>query len=581
MKKKLFVLLLVSILFITACGNKKEENQKQVESLKVNLTELTITNNDEAKALTKYTIDDFDAFLNDYQNKKLPDVYVTEFLFDGVSTYKAYDLDDFVESGNDVEVKTLESTVVNINKSGNIELTGELTGMLAINSNDLTDDVDIILNGVKIDTDSKKIPAIYVYNKDITYSDHKVTIKTSTGSKNYIEGGKLKKVSLVPSDELSSYSDKYSGESSSWFNEYTNYYGIYTKNQISNILFASVTAENEDLADGDPYYFYKAAGAISSDIDLYFEGTGYLEVTSKNDEGIETKGNLKFSGKTGDYVINSEDDCLNTTTKSSAGNSVHNNLSIDVNSLTAIVSLDADEGDAIDSNGTLTINGGKIYAFSHPGQDAGLDSESGTYINGGTIYATGDMYDQINSDSKQNFMVLSFNGSVSEGTLITLLDENDNVLFSYVTDRNYTNLVYSSSNLKEGTYYLYKGGEIEGTMNNGVYENVTSYTKGTLLGYSSLGIQGGMGGNPGMKGDMGQINDGERPEMPEGQTPDMSNMPQMDNSARPERPNNDNQNMQFNQGIVSNMIGGSATNKEFTISGISNLFSGVSEYVTE
>lgn len=585
MKKKIFALLLISILFITACGKKKESEPVVTSSTKkINLTNFTLNDGSTTDNLKRYTNDDFDSFLNDYENGNLPDVYVTEFLFDGVSTYKIYDLDDFEESGNDVEIENFETVVLNVKSAGDYELSGDLTGMIAVNSNGISDDINLILNGVNIDTDSKKIPAIYVYNKDMTYTDHKVTIKTANGSKNYIEGGKLKKVSLIPNDELTSYASKYSGDASTWFNLYTNYYGVYTSSQVKNILFATVTADNEDLQDGDPYYSYKASGAISSDIDLYFEGTGYLEVTSKNKEGIETKGNLSFIGGTGDYVVSSQDDCLNTTTKSSAGNVVHNSLVIDVNSLTAIVSMDADEGDAIDSNGTLTINGGTIYAFAHPGQDAGLDSETGTYINGGTVIATGDMYDQINSSSTQNFMVLSFNGSVTENTLITLLDSNDNVVFSYVTDRNYTNLIYSSSNLKEGTYYLYKDGETSGTLVNGVYINITNYTKGTLLGYSSTGIQGGMGG--------GQMN-GDRPEMPNGEAPDMSNfdgnIPDM-NGERPERP--DGNNMPMNQDEIPNMGNfggqgfnngnmGSATNKEFTVTGISNLFSGVAEYTEE
>ena len=58
---------------------------------------------------------------------------------------------------------------------------------------------------MKIDTDSKKAPAIYVYNKDKNYTDCIVTIKTAKNSKNYIEGGKLKKVSLIPSDKLSEF----------------------------------------------------------------------------------------------------------------------------------------------------------------------------------------------------------------------------------------------------------------------------------------------------------------------------------------------------------------------------------------
>ena len=38
----------------------------------------------------------------------------------------------------------------------------------------------------------------------------------------------------------------------------------YANEEVNNILFAKVEADSEDLNDGDPYYFYKASGAISS-----------------------------------------------------------------------------------------------------------------------------------------------------------------------------------------------------------------------------------------------------------------------------------------------------------------------------
>ena len=328
---------------------------------------------------------------NLYNSNNLPSVYITDFLYDGVSSVKTPDLDDFIDNNsNDTKINTLEIKVININTTGNIEFSGSIKGvMIGVNTNNVNGNINIILNNASIDTDSKKAPAIYVYNKDKNYTDCIVTIKTLSGTKNYIEGGKLKKVSLIGSDELSNYSSYYSNDSLSNYNKYTSYYGIYTSEQIKNILFATVQADSEDLQDGDPYYFYKASGAISSDIDLYFEGEGYLSVTSKNKEGIETKGNLTFAGGTGDYEIVAQDDCLNTTTANSNGAIVRNDLTIDVNSLLAYVDTEADEGDAIDSNGKLIINGGTIYAFAHPSSaDAGLDSVIGTYINGGTVIAT-------------------------------------------------------------------------------------------------------------------------------------------------------------------------------------------------
>ena len=164
-------------------------------------------------------------------NGSLPNgIYITTFLYDGVGEYKTYDLDDFIESGNEMTVSTLSKTVVNINTTGNIELKGTLTGgMIAINTNDKTSDINIYLNGVNIDTkDSnekgKKCPAIYVYNKDVNYTGCKVTIKTVANTENKIEGGKFKKVSLVGSDEYDSYASKYSGTAATNYSTYSNYY---------------------------------------------------------------------------------------------------------------------------------------------------------------------------------------------------------------------------------------------------------------------------------------------------------------------------------------------------------------------
>lgn len=564
MKKKVLITIAMALL-ILGLGvffivKKIDSSSKK---LSVNLSNLTY-NIDEERELKVYAEEDFDTFYDDYQNNNLDEVYVTQFLFDGVGMYKTYDLDDFIEEGNSTEVKPLDITVVNINTPGDITFNGELSGgMIALDTNNITKDVNIILNGVKLDTDSKKAPAIYVYNKDITYTGSKVTIKTVKGTDNYIEGGKLKKISLIGSEELENFTNKYSGDNLTNYNNYPNYYGVYTSSEINNILFAKVTADNEDLADGDPYYYYKASGAISSDIDLYFEGEGYLEVVSKNKEGIETKGNLELIGGTGDYKVLSQDDCLNTTTDNSENTNARNTLTIDVNSLTAIVSLEAEEGDAIDSNGTLTINGGTIIALPKPGQDAGIDSEKGIYINGGIVLATGDMLDAISSDSKQTFVALSFQEKPTENTLITLLDEKDNPVFAFKTDRTYSNLIYSSSSLKESTYYLYKDGEITGENKNGFYTSITNYTKGKELGYSSNEIQNGMG-MPDMN------NSGTPPEKPD----DENNMtpPNMnDGNTPPEKPNGD-KNKQMPGG---NMSQGSPTNREFTITAGKNQFSGI------
>lgn len=479
--KYLFILLigLFSInLKVDAVSNSIYVNLENFE-YKVNQSEYT--------SIKEY--ETLDAFLIDYDSNSLPEIYITNFLFDGVSSVKSSDLDDFIENdSNDIELKTLELKVLNINTIGNVELTGETKGtMIAINTNNVKGNINLILNNVNIDTDSKKAPAIFVYNKETTYTDCKVTIQAKKDSKNYIEGGKFKKISLVASNELDKYTSYYSGDSLTNYQKYTSYYGVYNSSELNDILFATVKADNEDLKDGDPYIFYKGSGAISSDIDLYFEGEGYLKVTSKNSEGIETKGNLTFSGGTGDYEIYSYDDCLNTTTANSTGTNVRNAMIIDVNSLIATVSDDGDEGDAIDSNGTLNINGGTIYAFAHSNsQDAGIDSANGTYINGGTIISTGNMADAISNKSNQKMIYINFNSKIEKDTLIVIKDQDDKIITAFKTSKTISTLLYCSDNLNYESFKIYTGGEIAGEENNGLYSKVNSYSNGEEISYNEI-----------------------------------------------------------------------------------------------
>jgi len=452
-------------------------------------------------------------------------IYVTTFLYDGVGKAKTLDLEDFVAYlagvGDEVDVEDsyIEATVININTTGNIEITGEIEdAMIAVNTNGKSGAVNLYLNNVSIDTGSKKFPAIYVYNQDINYEECKVTIKTVAGSENYIEGGKFKKNSLMDADSLSDYASKYASitytyeddnddevKTSVSYEDLAQYYGIYTKEQMGenyeNILFARVNADSEDLRDGDPTVFYKGSGAISSDIDLYFEGEGYLEVVSKNKEGIETKGNLILSGGTGDYYVFAEDDALNATTSKDtcAYSSYKNDIEINVNTLIAIADPDGDEGDAIDANGSLTITGGTIVALACPGGDGGLDADGTILINGGTVFATGDMYDEVSDKSEQTFLAMNLSNRQSAGDNIYITDSNGTVLAAYTTDRTYSNLVYSSPELSDdGEYKLYSNGDIDGELLSekcGYYENVTSATGGTEVSYSqATGMGGGMNG---------------------------------------------------------------------------------------
>lgn len=402
---------------------------------------------------------DFEKFKSDYKSGKLKDIYVTDFLFDGVDAVKNYDWEDFKNNQN-FKPSVLNGTVLNINRTGNIEITGTLEkGMIAVNTNKLKGDLKLYLNNARIDTKKKYWPAIYVYNNDINYKEVDVSINTLSNTKNYITGGRLKKVSLMDSKECE--------EDSRYSNEY---YHVYKKEEMKedykNILFARIKADKEGIKDGDPTVYYKGSGAISSDIKLTFEGDGYLSVTSYNKEGIEGKNDLVFHG--GDYYIYSLDDAINTTTskESSMYNTFSSNIVIDVNRLVAVVSPLAKEGDAIDSNGRLTINGGEIYAISNPhSYDSGLDALEDfdlgeVYINGGTILATGNMTSNISDGSKQKYLVFNVD-NINEGDLLAIKEDNNIPILSFRTDRKFNNILFSSNLITNNNYHIYKNGDID------------------------------------------------------------------------------------------------------------------------
>lgn len=85
----------------------------------VNLENLKYSNNQTInQGITEYnTLTDF---LVDYHANNLPDIYLTNFLFDGVSAVKAPDLDDFIEnSSNDTKIEDLKIKVINMALSNN------------------------------------------------------------------------------------------------------------------------------------------------------------------------------------------------------------------------------------------------------------------------------------------------------------------------------------------------------------------------------------------------------------------------------------------------------------------------------
>ena len=127
-----------------------------------------------------------------------------------------------------------------------------------------------------------------------------------------------------------------------------------------------------------PFYSY-----VSMNINGEEKDNGELLIESTF-EGLDTELHLTING--GNITIKSQDDGINVN---------EDNISVlTINSgTTKLYAGLGQEGDGIDSNGFVTINGGKIYVYSIEMPDNYVDSELGILCNGGEIYLDDKLYD--------------------------------------------------------------------------------------------------------------------------------------------------------------------------------------------
>ena len=181
-------------------------------------------------------------------------------------------------------------------------------------------------------------------------------------------------------------------------------------------------------------------------------------------------------------------------------------------------------GDAIDSNGSLTISGGTVI-LSGPvsGDTSSLDYGSSGVITGGVFIATGA------SSMNMGFSTTSTQGSIMlrtdvqpAGTGIVLTDENGNELLSRTADQDFSCIMLSCPEIVQGGVYTLTYGDqsVEITMDSLIYGSSSGF--GGRGGFGDMGGQRGSGRMPG-SGTAPDI--GEKPDM--GEIPDMDEMPDM------------------------------------------------------
>lgn len=446
-------------------SNEEDNNNAEDQNEEDNNVE---DSNEQENAITNETYNkDDDEYYDDYQNSKNTvnqeteeDTKITDhkislsdekIIVDGKeigqtgSIYKTTRMDSGTTDQEGKKKNRKVSNIINITKSGNYEFSGSLSdGQIAINTNEIQGFVNIILNGVNITCENG--PAIFIYSKNTKNESAEISISTAKESYNTINGKNL---------EI---------DVTNWENK-------------ESILYHIEEANDK----GKTYQRCKYDGAISSDISLTFGGEGTLEVMSSK-EGIESKMNLTFNG--GNYRINSMDDGINASAEKESI------ISINSGNFVIKVSNEAGEGDGIDSNGYVYINGGTVYAFAHSKSDNGIDSELGTYINAGTVLSTGSMYEECKTERNNTIIQMKLKSKVREGESIVIVDDSNEFVFAFKADRDISNFLYTSENIKQRNYIVYSGSAVSGKLDeNNIYLSIQNMdlTKMTQQGKFLMG----------------------------------------------------------------------------------------------
>ena len=94
------------------------------------------------------------------------------------------------------------------------------------------------------------------------------------------------------------------------------------------------------------------------------------------------------------------------------------------------------------------------------GGDAGIDTDGKFEINGGEVIALGsDMLKNPDSASKQKYISFTLNSIITNGSIISLKDNNENELISFEAKEDFKTLIVSNNLIEESTYYIYVNGE--------------------------------------------------------------------------------------------------------------------------
>ena len=357
---------------------------------------------------------------------------------------------------------------------------------------DTDEDVSLLLSGAEMSNDFG--PVIYGKNADSLYveaAEGTTNVLKDGGTYETGEDGESGKAVISSNDDLILCG---SGEIDV---EGSVQHGICGDDDLyieGVILSVTATAKDGIHANGDlcvdsgTIRITAASDCMESETNLVING-GSIEGTS-SDEGLESKDALTVNG--GEIELEVTDDGLNA-----AGNLTIND---------GVLHILASVGDALDSNGTFTINGGTIYAYGGSAPEGALDcDETSISINGGTLVAVGDANSPLSEDGGQISVLLA---GYQKGSEVTIREQDGEEIFSFTMEEQKSNLIVSLPMFAEGgTYEVLVDGSTEQTFTADA-QVISAGGSATTMGGGMMQDTQGMtqGMMPGGRGDapMGQ-----------------------------------------------------------------------------
>ena len=171
-------------------------------------------------------------------------------------------------------------------------------------------------------------------------------------------------------------------------------------------------------------------------------------------------------------------------------------------------------GDGIDSNGDLMISGGETY-LSGPvnGGNSSLDYNGKAVVTGGIFASSGasDMAQNFDSSSTQGIIMVTLNPQEA-GTQIALKNSDGTELLSWKAEKEYSSVLISSPDIRQGETYTLTAGTAEKTisMDSLVYgSDISKGEEAPAGGKLPKNEEAPAGGNPPMK--RGSAEKGEKP----------------------------------------------------------------------